>query len=49
MKVSHLLSVLLLLGAMDTNSVVKADVQIEEVEEKDPSVPTPEEDIKKVF
>jgi hypothetical protein len=36
MKISHILAVLMLLGAMD-NNIVKADVEIEEIEEQDPS------------
>jgi hypothetical protein len=36
MKVSQFLVVLMFLGALDTN-VVKADVEIEEIEETDPS------------
>ena len=45
MKVSHIFAVLMLLGAMDSNSytTVKADVQIEEIEEKDPSQPAEEQ------
>ena len=36
MKYSHILAALMLIGAMDSN-MVKADVTIEEIEEKDPS------------
>ena len=37
MKFSHILAVMMLLGAMDNTNVVNAEVEIEEIEEKDPS------------
>jgi hypothetical protein len=37
MKFSHILAVMMLLGTMDQSNVVNANVEIEEIEEKDAS------------